>query len=175
MMNKKLIVIAMLAASAFSSLAHAADGTINFTGKIIDTACTITPATANQTVALGSVNKTDFTGAGSTAAPTRFSIVLTSCPASVTTATVKFDGPTDTNNSNVLAITGGTGAASGVGVGIYEQNATTLIPVTTASASKTLSTTADNTFNFVAKYIQTAATVGTGDANAVSDFTIAYN
>lgn len=176
MMNKKLIFTAVLVGSAFASVAHAADGTINFTGAIIDTACTVTPATATQTVALGSVNKTAFSGAGSSASPTKFSITLTSCPASVTTATVRFDGPTSAANSALLAITPSAGTeAKNVGVGIYEQNASTLIPVATASASKTLSTTADTTFNFVAKYVATAATVEAGPANAVSDFTVSYN
>lgn len=176
MMNKKLIVAAVLAGSAFASVAQAADGTINFTGKITDTACTVTPATATQTVALGTVSKTAFAaGTGSTASPTRFSIVLTSCPASATNASIKFDGPTDPANSSLLAITTGGTAASGVGVGIYEQNASTLIPITTASASKALSTTGDTTFNFVAKYVSTGPTVNSGDANAVSDFTVSYN
>ncbi len=176
MMNKKSLVMALFAASAVASVAHAADGTINFTGNITDTACTVTPASAAQTVALGTVNKAVFTGTGSAASPTRFSIVLTSCPASVTSATVKFDGPTDAANSNLLKITPSAGTeAKGVAVGIYEQDTTTLLPVSSASASKTLSTTADTTFNFVAKYVATSATVVAGPANAVSDFTVSYN
>lgn len=175
MMNKKLIVIAMLAGSAFTSVAQAADGTINFTGNITDDACTVTPATANQTVTLGTVNSGSFASAGATASPTRFGITLTSCPAAVTTASVKFDGPTNAANSDLLALTAGAGIATGVGIGIYEQNATTMIPVSTASASKTLSTTDDTTFNFIAKYVATAASVTAGTANAASDFTITYN
>lgn len=176
MMNKNLIVAALLAGSAFASVAQAADGTINFTGTIIDTACTVTPATANQTVALGTVNKSAFGGSGSSASPTKFSIVLTSCPVSVTTATVKFDGPTNAVNSSLLAITPAAGSeATNVGVGIYEQDATTLIPVASASASKTLSSTTNTTFNFIAKYVATATGVTAGPANAVSDFTVSYN
>ncbi|WP_348994605.1 fimbrial protein [Erwinia sp. V90_4] len=176
MINKKLIVAAVLAGSAFASVAQAADGTINFTGTIIDTACTVTPATANQTVALGTVNKSAFGAAGSSASPTKFSVVLTSCPATATTASIKFDGPTNAANSNLLAITPSAGTeAQNVGVGIYEQDASTLIPVASASASKTLSTTTDTTFNFVAKYVATATGVTAGPANAVSDFTVSYN
>ncbi|UJD79349.1 type 1 fimbrial protein [Serratia rubidaea] len=175
MMNKTLIAMAILGSAAFISAAQAADGTINFTGNITDAACTVTPASASQTVALGTVNSGAFAAAGDTASPTKFGITLTSCPATVTTASVKFDGPTDAANSNLLALTSATGVATGVGVGIYEENATTLIPVSSTSVSKTLSTTTDTTFNFIAKYVATAAAVTAGPANAVSDFTISYN
>lgn len=175
MMNKKLIAIAILAGASFASVAQAADGTINFTGNITDAACTVTPGTANQTVSLGTVSSTAFSAAGDEVGPTRFSINLTSCPASATSATVKFDGLADTSNSDLLAVTTGAGAATGVGVGIYEENSSTLIPVASASASKALSTTADTTFNFIAKYVATVSAVTAGTANAVSDFTISYN
>jgi major type 1 subunit fimbrin (pilin) len=173
-MNKKIIVLAILAGSAFTSVAQAADGTVNFTGTITDTACTVSTATKNQTVDLGNVSKTAFAAAGDTAAPTKFSIVLQNCPTTVTNASVKFDGPIDSANSNLLALTAGTGIAQGVAVGIYEQDASTLIPIATASASKALSSTADTTFDFIAKYVATSATVVQGPANAATNFTISY-
>jgi len=173
-MNMKIIVLAILAGSAFVSVAQAADGTINFTGSITDTACTVSTDTKNQTVNLGKVSKTAFAAAGDVAAPTKFDIVLEECPATVTNASVKFDGPIDPANSNLLALTAGTGIATGVGVGIYEQNASTIIPIATNSASKTLSSTADNKFEFIAKYVATAAAVTQGPANAATNFTISY-
>ena len=172
MMNKKLIAIAILAGASFASVAQAADGSINFTGNITDAACTVTPATASQSVNLGTISSGVFAAAGDVAGATRFSIDLTSCPASVTSATVIFDGPADASNSDLLAVTAGAGAATGVGVGIYEEDASTLIPVASASASKALSTTADTSFSFIAKYVATGSAVSAGSANAVSDFTI---
>jgi len=173
-MNKNLIALAIVAGSAFTSIAHAADGTVNFTGTITDTACTVSAATKNQTVDLGTVSKTAFAAAGDTASPTKFTIVLQNCPTTVTNASVKFDGPIDANNSNLLALTAGTGIATGVGVGIYEQDASTLIPIATKSASKPVSSTADTTLNFIAKYVATAASVTQGPANAATNFTISY-
>lgn len=167
--------MALLAGSAFTYTANAADGTINFSGSILDAACTISAGNGSQTVALGSVNKSAFSAAGNTSAPTKFSITLSACPAATTSATVTFDGATNAANSNLLALTPGTDIATGVGVGIYEDNNTTIIPIGTHSAKKTLSTSANTTFNFIAKYVATASTVTAGPAAAVSDFTISYN
>lgn len=174
-MKKNLIAAALLAGSAFVGVANAADGTINFTGRITDAACTVSAGTANQTVSLGTVNSSAFGAIGATAAPTTFDIVLTSCPVSATSATIKFDGPANAANSNLLALTSVAGVATGVGIGLYERNANTLIPVGSASASQALSTSADTTFEYVAKYVATNAAVTVGPANAVSNFTVVYN
>lgn len=172
--KNKIVVSLFMACSAFSTIGNAADGTINFTGTITDAACTITPGSANQTVTLGTVSASALANIGDAAAPTAFNIVLTNCPATALSATVKFDGPTDGNNSSLIALTRSAGTADGVAIGIYEGNATTLIPVGSPSDSKTLSPTDNITFNFFAKYVATAAVVA-GSANAVSDFTVVYN
>ncbi|AZC31143.1 fimbrial protein [Pseudomonas chlororaphis] len=174
-MKKSLTAVALLTGCAFAGMANAADGTINFIGNITDAACTVTANTANQTVTLGTVQSSALNSVGATAAPTRFNIVLTSCPANVNNATIKFDGPANPANSSLLALTNTAGVATGVGIGLYEQDAVTQIPVGGTSASQALSTTADTTFNFIAKYVATNATVVAGSANAVSDFTVTYN
>lgn len=175
MFTKNMTGLGLLVALLLPVTSFAADGTINFTGTITDATCKVTPGSANQTVALGTVSSSSFTSAGSQSSPTKFSIVLTQCPASAASARIKFDGPADATNSNLVALTSGTGVATGVGVGIYESNGTTQIPVATASASKTLSTSSDTTFSFIAKYVSTTATVTAGTANAVSNFTVTYN
>lgn len=176
-MNKQMIAMTMITGLAFANVAHAADGTINFTGTIMDASCNVTTATKNQTVALGSVNRTAFNAAGDTAAPTKFSIVLENCPTTVTKATVRFDGPIDPANSTLLALSpagGGTTNATGVAVGIYESDAATQIPIATKSQEYTLSSTANNQLDFIAKYVSTAAAVTQGPANAATNFTIDY-
>ncbi|WBF47666.1 fimbrial protein [Serratia rubidaea] len=173
-MSKKLIAIAILAGSAFASVAQAADGTINFIGTITADACTVDAGSKNQDVQLGTISSSSFAGAGSAAGAERFSVTLQACPASATSASVVFDGQTVAANSSLLALTPG-GEATGVGVGIYEEDSVTLIPIGSRSTSKPLSTTTPTTFNYIAKYVATAATVGDGSANAVSNFTISYN
>lgn len=173
-MNKINLIATAFAAMGMCGAASAADGTINFTGTIRDTACTVDTASANQTVNLGTVAATSFGSSGSTASSARFTINLTGCPAAVTSASIHFDGPLASGNSNLLALSSGQ-TATNVGVGIYQEDSSTLIPIGQASAPVTLSTTATNALNFIAKYVSTASTVGAGSANAVASFTVAYN
>jgi major type 1 subunit fimbrin (pilin) len=173
-LKTKLIAFALLAGSSFAGVVSAADGTVNFTGNIMGAACTVSPTSATQTVALGTVSSSSLPSVGSTAAPTKFDIVLDSCPAAATKATIKFDGPSDSKNSSLLALTTGAGVATGVGIGLYESDSSTQIPVGSVSASKNLSSTAATTFTYYAKYMATG-TVVAGSANAVSNFTVNYN
>lgn len=173
-MKKTDFIAAAFVAVSICGTASAADGTINFTGAIKDAACTVDTASVNQTVNLGTVAATSFGASGATASSTPFTIKLTGCPKAVTSASIRFDGPLFNANTKLLALSSGQ-TATNVGVGIYQQDSTTLIPVGIASAPVTLSSTETNTLNFIAKYVSTAATVGAGSANASASFTIAYN
>ncbi|WP_024531391.1 fimbrial protein [Serratia fonticola] len=172
-MNKNLLAVAVLAASAFSTAAFAADGKVNFSGEIIDQACTVHSDSENQTVTLGKVYVGAFKGgAGVTAASKDFSLILQNCPDTVTAATVRFDGIQVAGNDAVLALTEEPGVATGVGVQIADNNK--VINLHTDSSVYPLSSTDDNVLGFVARYYATSATVTAGKANAVSNFTIIY-
>lgn len=171
---KKVLLIATIAALFSTQYASAADGTIYFNGSITDTACTVDASSDNQTVVMGTVSTTAFHGAGSTSSPTRFTISLTTCPESASTAKVRFDGPTAPGNPSILRLTNDAQAATGVGVAIYEDDSSTLIPVSTASAAKTLSSTGVNELAYVAKYMATGDDITAGDAKATASFTITY-
>lgn len=180
MRNNKNVVFAraMLAvtiAAGISFAANAADGTINFTGSILDTACTVNTASASQTVNLGKVHRTAFNAAGDVTAATRFNIVLENCPDTVKSASVKFDGTANATNGNILALNSGQ-TAQGVGVALFEADGVTAIPLSTQSTLITLDTSDKNrnVMTFVAKYQATQAAVVAGTANATSDFTIIY-
>jgi len=175
MMKKNVIGLAVLSCLFAAGAANAADGTINFTGSVLATACTVNAQTATQSVELGSVDASGFTSAGKVAGATRFNITLASCPDTITKTSVKFDGTPDATNSSLLALTSGQ-TATGLAVAIYEADGTTLIPMQTASAAKDIPTDATSTtMTFIAKYMSTAATVGAGTAAASTSFTIAYN
>lgn len=156
--------------------ALAADGTINFTGSILDSGCTVDTGSASQTVDLGQLAKSSFTGAGSTAGSARFDIVVSECPDTVHSAAVTFDGSSDPANPSLLALTAGAETANGVGVALYEVNGSTLIPMHAASRYLTLDTSAgsSNTLSFVAKYMATTESVSAGQADAATSFTIVY-
>lgn len=168
------LTTAALCGIAFTS--SAADGSINFTGTILDSACTIDTGNANQTVNLGMVPKSTFSKAGDMAAATRFSIVLENCPDTVTSASIKFDGKADATNTSILALSDGQ-TAKGVGIALYEEDGITAIPLATRSKSITLDTATpanSNSLTYVAKYMATQASVEAGSANSTSDFTITY-
>lgn len=152
--------------------AHASDGTINFNGEIVDTACTIDIGASNtMDVTLGKVAKSAFTGVDSTASATEFDLKLTDCPAG--NATVKFDGANYGGDNEVLALTAGTGVATGVGIQIKD-SVQKVVPLFTASSSIVL-TAGENTLPFYASYIQKDAAVVSGKANSTAQFTLNYN
>lgn len=172
-MKKNLIAVALLATTAFASSAFAADGQVNFTGSITDTACTVDSSAKNLDVPLGNVASTAFAAAGDVASSNHFTLVLKDCPAAVTSAAVRFDGNQVPGDNTVLALTDGANIATGVGVQISDaQNK--VVPLYTDSSSYALVSTGPNNLDFTARYISTAAKVTAGPANAVSQFTIIY-
>lgn len=173
-MNKNLVAVAVLAASAFTTSVFAADGQVNFTGTIIPQGCDISSTTKNQTVDLGQVAVSSFPTAGSISASKGFSLVLTNCPSTVSAATVRFDGTQVPGNNSILALTQASGVATGVGIQIADNNNKVINLYQDSTKFDLLPGTAVNTLGFVASYISTAATVTPGSANAVSNFTIVY-
>ena len=176
---KKLIIAGIaagMACASVSAFASSGEGQINFTGEIIDSAGTVVNGLSNPlNVSLGKVAKSAFSGSGSTTSTTRFSIQLKDCPETVTSASVTFGGTPDGNNKDILAVTSGTGAASGVGVQLLDktQNPLSLYTASTEYALTPGATT--NDLQFGARYIQTGDIISAGLANAASTFTIVYN
>ncbi|SFN24483.1 major type 1 subunit fimbrin (pilin) [Izhakiella capsodis] len=174
-MKKTLLAIALIATSAVSVSVSAADGAVNFTGTITDAACTIDTASQNQNVLMGNISRTAFSGAGSTAAPKNFTLVLTNCPDTVTGATVRFDGTQVPGDNSILMLTdsGSTTTAQGVGIQISD-NQNKVVPLYEDSSVYPLISTGANKLNFSARYIAVADQVTVGSANAVTQFTVVY-
>ncbi|MFJ5159177.1 fimbrial protein [Pantoea sp. NPDC088449] len=171
-MMKKSLILAVLAGSALVSTAHAASGTLNFTGTVSADACTVSPTTKSQNIDLGRVATSDFSAIGATSGSRQISIDLTACPAAITAAAVNFTGPTHADNRKLLALSGAS-TAKNLGIALFEDDGVTLIPIGSTSKSQNLTTTA--TLTYFAKYQSTAATVTDGTAEAAADFTIVYN
>ena len=176
-MQKKLAIqlAAVAVAGVLSQGAFAADGTINFTGEITSSPCSITAGNQNVAVPLGKVSATTFDGAtagtataGKAAPLNAFNINLTGCSAAATGGTVTFNGTADTDDTTLVRVTGG---AAGVALQITDDGGTK-ISNGTASKSYTLKQ-GDNTFKFQAGYVATKTTVTAGVANAVAQFTLA--
>lgn len=161
-----------------ASNVYAAAGTVNFTGTILDSACTVDVASKNQTVDLGKYNKSEFTAVGSLTAAKRFNIVLADCPDTVTSAKVLFDGKPDLTDSNLLAIDDSIqDAATGVAINLMsaDKNDLPLHGVNGYNYNLNTDSGVENTLAFYAQYKSTSSTVTAGPANSVANFSVTYN
>jgi len=167
-----------MVAACLAPMAHSADGTINFTGTILEGACTVEPGSATQNVSLGTVNKAAFVNAGDRASSAPFSVVFNSCNPAVTRVALRFYGRPAAGNNQLLGLTASTGAAAGVGIGLFESDGSTLVPLGTKSLGIAAPASgASARLDFTAKYVATAdvSAITGGPANAVATFTLDYN
>ncbi|MCY1697934.1 fimbrial protein [Lelliottia sp. SL45] len=170
----KLAVPALIVAGMFNSAAMASDGTINFTGDIVNAPCVVSTGTQNQNVNLGQVKSSVFAKAKDSSTYKDFKIILEEC----TTTTLKntnitFRGSSDEVNKDLLSIGGESGAAKGVGIEISDATSATVIPLNKASSDYALKD-GQNTLMFKARYVATAVPVVSGHANSQAEFQLAY-
>lgn len=182
-MKGKLAVVALFTTMGIASSVMAQDGTVNFTGKIIEAGCQVDSNVTNpQSVQLGEVAKTAFVAAGDTAATTKFSLVLTGCPADLLgkPVSVKYDGTPDAVNNDYLQLTnaGTAGIAEGVAIQLLNADSSAL-PLGVESKEVEIKGSAaapeSTKLDFYARYIATKAGVVGGDANGSVNFTLTYN
>lgn len=170
--KKEIFISAIVASMLQSSYSFAADGTIQFTGNITTDACVVdATSSGTQTADLGTLASTAFSSGGEAAGSTSFQIILSSCPATVNTVAVRFDGTSNATDGRLLALDPGS-TATAVGVGIYDDTGS-IIPMHSNSKNYPVTLTGA-TMNFEGKYVSTGPTVGEGTANATTEFTIMY-
>jgi len=88
-MQRKILVTALLASVLAAPFAHASDGTVNFSGTVTDTTCTVSvtgAATKVTTVTLQTVSATALATAGQTAGLAPFTLRLSNCSSAKTLA-----------------------------------------------------------------------------------------
>lgn len=180
-MHKINLINSVIAASLLSvGVAHADStavngGTIHFQGEVVNAACAVDTASADQTVQLGQVRTAALSAAGMTSSPVGFNIQLDDCDSKVSTsASVAFTGVTDPTNTEALALeSSAAGSASNVGVQVLDRAGTALtFDGATFGAPVTLNN-GTSTLPFQARYIATGeATAGTANANA--NFKVQY-
>jgi len=168
----KLAAVVMY--GVLSQAAFAADGTINFSGEIVDAPCSLSPTSQNLTVALGSVARTVLDGgAGKKATPAKFSLELTGCGASANGATVTFNGTADAQLTDSLRVgVGEIGAATGVAIELGDSNGAKI--ALGSESGKYVLAPGNNPLKFQAVYVSTLPAVTVGSANAVAQFTVNY-
>ena len=167
-----LSALAVVSTSAFA--AESGDGTVRFSGEIVDAPCVISTDSQNQEVMLGQVKKNVFKAAGDKSVSKPFQIKLEDCDiTSKTKVDVSFAGVADADNAKLVSVNTEAGAASGVGIGIYD-NANKLVDMNTGKSTTTLAA-GQTVLYYTANYVATKDAVTTGYGNAEVDFNLTYN
>lgn len=138
-------------------------------------ACTWNTAVA---VTLPTLSTQDFTGAGTNAGQTAFSIPI-QCPTGSTSSTLVIN-ITATMTNGLNHVIKNTGTATGVGVELLDQNSSTVVFSGTrrsqdASVSVGTAPTGAGTISLFARYYATNNTVTAGDVQATATFNLTYN
>lgn len=158
----------------WAPVSQAHDGTVNISGTIADNTCTVSQDSKNMTVSMGTVGSKSFARTGDGTAYQPFSISLEKCGGAASRVSVTFSGVADSANRDLLALDGGAGYATGMGVGIYDSEKN-LIPLNQSGEETTLTASqASVTLNFFARYVASGTTVAAGMANASATFMLTY-
>ena len=187
--NKTLLAIAIAALlpAGTALAAGTSGGTVNFSGKVVTSACAISAGSANIDVDMGEVRTATLATAGSVASTAKaFAITLEDCeiadtsastdenPIAATTVAVTFTGTPDTSDVNSLSVgaNGSANSAQNVAIRLYDEQGN-VVNLGEPAAAIPLRKGA-NTLNFSAKYYSPKGGATAGDASAVATYTVTY-
>lgn len=188
--NKTLLAIAIAAVLPVGSVlaAGTSGGTVNFSGKVVTSACAISAGSANIDVDMGEVRTATLKTAGSEASTAKaFAITLEDCeiadtsastaenPIAATTVAVTFTGTPDVSDVNSLSVgaNGSANSAQNVAIRLYDEQGNVVKLGEPASAIPLRK--GANTLNFSAKYYSPKGGATAGDASAVATYTVTYS
>ncbi|HHA1917039.1 MULTISPECIES: fimbrial protein [unclassified Enterobacter] len=188
--NKTLLAIAIAALlpAGTALAAGTSGGTVNFSGKVVTSACAISAGSANIDVDMGEVRTATLATAGSVASTAKtFAITLEDCeiadtsastdenPIAATTVAVTFTGTPDTTDVNSLSVgaNGSANSAQNVAIRLYDEQGN-VVNLGEPAAAIPLRKGA-NTLNFSAKYYSPKGGATAGDASAVATYTVTYS
>lgn len=144
---------------------------IRFTANIVNWSCTISTASQNITVNLGTWDTRSLKTPGTNTTPSYFSISLSHCNNGSVTTT--FNGTAAGNSSNELALDSAS-TATGVAIRFMNDDRTAL-PLNKSSATVPVDSSGSVILGFYAAYVSTADKIRAGSANAEATFTINYD
>ncbi|HHN8543469.1 ABC transporter [Citrobacter cronae] len=177
---KKLFILGVLASAvAFSSVASANSGTINFTGTITSATCTVTPVVGGgvaTSIDLGTPG-TDLTAAKAV----QFSLTPAGPSAANCLAKTAADVSWSAPKMDVAGLGNSSGSATGVSLQLKAKNAATadeLVTDTNRTIAYSGGTPAKplGTFDYEAQLVKTvkSGTVSAGSFATSASYTIAY-
>ena len=152
---------------AFGSAQAAETGEFNFTGSIMADSCIVSLNTQN--VELGRISKSSIAAAGTNSPKVPFSIDLNSCDPGQSIL-LKLSANAVDGETDIIRITG---AATGVGVGVWETGAGSRLAIGQYSTTKMADPSGLVSYPFEAAYVS-LGTVTPGAANAHATFEVIY-
>lgn len=166
-----------LMAGAAQAQVQTATNTLNVTGRITQTACSITA----DPVSMGDVPISNYESSttGSAIYWKNFNITLSGCQMStLSSASLSFTGTTLGGDSTTLALTQTTGVAQGFGVKMWGTDGThgnnAYVNFTGSNSYNYNLASGKNTFQFTANYVKVGSTPKPGTANATATVTLKY-
>nr|WP_314267945.1 fimbrial protein [uncultured Moellerella sp.] len=179
---KKFKIAAVTVGMLFAaSAANAADGTIEFNGKVISETCVIHPDDVNKIVQLPTVSAQAFKRVGEVTGTQRFDIRVSNCPASMTNVAVHLESVG--NNSGINMVTGNlrndatTNPATNIEVSVFDKDdGSQLRPAETGRYYALTGTGAARgaVMTYVGAYYPTQLPVVAGEVHAKVAYTLAY-
>ncbi|HGN1313086.1 TPA: uroepithelial cell adherence major pilin UcaA [Proteus mirabilis] len=180
-MKRKVIALATILSAAFAGSSMAYDGTITFTGKVVDQTCSVDTQSKNLAVILPTVSVATLNNVATTAGLTPFTIKLTGCSTDKDGAKnvkVYFEPSADTDLTTHNLKNTATGTkANNVQVQLINSDAATTIQLGTDSATQDVHPVQIDNANvnlpYFAQYYATGQSTA-GDVKATVHYTIAY-
>ncbi|MFS2125016.1 fimbrial protein [Pseudomonas sp. Pseusp97] len=178
-MKKSLISLATLAAMIVAAhQAQAADGTINFNGKVQDVTCTVKingAGTGDGSVTLPTVSKTSLAGVGTTGGDTNFTIDLSGCTGTEASGNpgvaVFFEPGANVTAEGRLKNTGS--GAQEIDLAVFHNGSIVRMGAAPASVFTNISG-AEATIPFTVKYYSNSATPSAGEVKSSVTYSIVY-
>nr|WP_159465588.1 fimbrial protein [Scandinavium goeteborgense] len=174
---KKLSVAAVVMLGLGVTAAQADDGSLNFTGEVSASSCSVAASSTVIPVTFDSVSAASLDsiapGATSAALQKQFSISLVGCPEGVSVAKIKLDGKTSGITPNAFV---GSSTASYVGIVISDAETNTIITPKVFGGDKAIVAGSENVLNYLVGLTKTTDTsnAGAGTVNVPVTFTMSY-
>lgn len=175
-MNRNLFAFAALTSLLAMSGAHASDGTINFNGELTAQTCTtkVNGISNTATVTLPTLSTTLLGVAGAVAGATNFTIELSACTGTITTAAAYFEAGAgvDPITKNVR---NATGTATGVQFQLMDSKGSLIKAGDTSQVAGTARTAVASSTAVLPYAVQYAATAASTPGTVVGSVTYSIN
>ncbi|MEP8888259.1 fimbrial protein [Enterobacter roggenkampii] len=173
----KIVLPLMLAVMFSISFCEAHDGSVTITGTIQDNTCEVAPDSQNKKVEMGDYAREQFRQKGDSSAMKPFTINLDNCGPAASGAKVTFSGTPDTTDNTLFALETGVEeeTASGLALGIYENNGQKISPNSSSSSVPLKPKQASVALDFTARYVAVNDSVTVGSAQTTVTFSVLYD